>query len=165
MPPSLPELAGRMLKGSGHPQLPPGKGPPSETRPSLERSSGQVHLESSGAESAPCGGMVGSSPGQARGHSSNITSWARTRPLSDIRELTEPSLAETIPKRLLSENKLPRSASRSDLSRKPSVASRRPSLETRLAENREPDRKTSIDSNRIGSAHRGRSSQKARGAS
>jgi hypothetical protein len=155
-----------MLKGSGHPQPSPGKGPPSEPRLALERPSASVALHLCGSEGDNCGGMVGGGgTGEPKGHSSNITSWPRTRPLSDIRELTEPSLADTIPRRLLSDKYLPRSASRNELTRKPSVASRRPSLDTWLAENREPDRKTSIDSNGIRSAHRGRSSQKAGDAS
>jgi hypothetical protein len=154
-----------MLKGSGHPQPPPGKGPPCEARFSPERASGSVHLNPSGSEGPDCRGMVGGGTAESRGHSSNITSWPRTRPLSDIRELTEPSLADTIPRRLLSDKYLPRSASRNELTRKPSVASRRPSLDTRLAENREPDRKTSIDSNGVRSAHRGRSSRTAGDAS
>ncbi|KAL5449068.1 hypothetical protein PMIN05_001521 [Paraphaeosphaeria minitans] len=165
MPLALSEFAGRVLKGSGHPQPPPGKGPPSEARLSLERASGSVHLTTSGPEGFDSRGMVGGSSGESKGHSSNITSWARTRPLSDIRELTEPSLADTIPRRLLSGKRLPRSASRNELTQKPSIASRRPSLDTRLAENREPDRKTSIDSNGVRSAHRGRSSRTAGEAS
>ncbi|CAI6333080.1 unnamed protein product [Periconia digitata] len=100
--------------------------------------------------------MVSNGFGEPRGISSNVASWARPRPLSDIRELTEPSLADTIPQRLLSEGNIPRSVSRSDLSRKPSVASRRPSIDNRLAENRDPDKKTSIDSNGARPAQRGR---------
>lgn len=165
MPLALSEFAGRVLKGPGHPQPPPGKGPPSEARLSLERATGSVHLLPSGSEGSNGRGMVGGGSGESRGHPSNITSWAKTRPLSDIREITEPSLADTIPRRLLSDKYLPRSASRNELTRKPSVASGRPSLDTRLAENREPDRKTSIDSNGVRSAHRGRSFQTAGEAS
>ncbi|KAF1958243.1 hypothetical protein CC80DRAFT_591977 [Byssothecium circinans] len=102
--------------------------------------------------------MVSGNFGELRGHSSNVTSWAKSRPLSDIREITEPSLAETIPQRLFSESNIPRSTSRVDLSRKPSIVARRPSIDSRLAENREPDRKQSIDSNGARSAHRGRPS-------
>ncbi|PVH93212.1 hypothetical protein DM02DRAFT_243818 [Periconia macrospinosa] len=65
-------------------------------------------------------------------------------------------LADTIPQRLLSDGNIPRSLSRTDLSRKPSIASRRPSVDTRLAENREPDRKVSTDSNAPRTAQRGR---------
>ncbi|KAK3197495.1 hypothetical protein GRF29_216g417486 [Pseudopithomyces chartarum] len=83
MPLSLSEVAGWMLKGSDHPEPPPGKGAPVDTFVSLERISGS-----------------------------------------------------------------------------PSAASRRPSLDSRLAENREPDRKTSIDSNALRSARRGRPPQK-----
>lgn len=162
---ALSEFASRVLKGSGHPQPHPGKSSPSEARLSLERATGSVHLTPSESEAFDSRGMVGGSSGESRGHSSNITSWARTRPLSDIRELTEPSLADTIPSRLLSDRHLPRSASRNELTQRPSVASRRPSLDTRLAENREPDRKTSFDSNGVRSAHRGRSSQRAGDAS
>ncbi|KAL5388802.1 hypothetical protein DPSP01_002907 [Paraphaeosphaeria sporulosa] len=159
---ALSEFAGRVLKGSGHPESPPGKGPPLEARLALERASGSVHVTPSGSEGPGSKDMVGGSSGESRCHSSNITSWARTRPLSDIRELTEPSLADSIPGRLLSDKHLPRSASRNELTRKPSVASRRPSLDTRLAENREPDGKPSIDSNGVRSAHRGRSGEASR---
>ena len=160
MPLSLSEVAGWMLKGSDHPEPPPGKGAPVDTFVSLERISGSVHPPPSVSESIGCEGMVGNAHAESRGHSANISSWARTRPLSDIREITEPSLAETIPRRLLSEKQLPRSISRTELTRKPSAASRRPSLDSRLAENREPDRKTSIDSNALRSARRGRPPQK-----
>ncbi|KAF1971277.1 hypothetical protein BU23DRAFT_471373 [Bimuria novae-zelandiae CBS 107.79] len=156
MPLALSELAGRMLKGPGHPQPPPCKGPPSEARLSLERASGSAHLNPLGPEVVGCGGMVGNAQGDSRGHSSITTSWARTRPLSDIREITESSLADTIPRRLLSEKQLPHSGSHTELTQKPSVASRLASLDPRLAENREPDRKTSIDSNGVRSTHRGR---------
>lgn len=100
--------------------------------------------------------MVSNSFGEPRGLSSNVASWARPRPLSDIRELTEPSLADTIPQRLLSEGNIPRSRSRTELSRKPSAASRRPSIDTRLTENKDPDRKTSIESNGARRVQRGR---------
>ena len=99
---------------------------------------------------------MGNSFGEPKGLSSHGPSWAKTRPLSDIRELTEPSLADTLPRKPPFECNLPRSTSRSELSRKPSVASRRPSIDTRFGENREPDRKASIDSNGARSVHRGR---------
>ena len=150
-----------MLKGSDPPEPPPGKGAPADTLVSLERVSGSVRHPPSVSEAVGCAGMVGNAHTESRGHSANISSWARTRPLSDIREITEPSLAETIPRRFLCEKQLPRSASRTELTRKPSAASRRPSLDSRLAENREPDRKTSIDSNVLRSARRGRPPQKA----
>lgn len=161
MPLSLFEVAGWVLKGPDHPEPPRAKGPPAGTSVSLERASGSVHPPSSVTGAVGCAGMVGSAHTESRAHSANVSSWARTRPLSDIREITEPSLAETIPRRLLSEKHLPRSASRTELTRKPSAASRRPSLDSRLAENREPDRKTSIDSNVVRSARRGRPPQKA----
>lgn len=149
-----------MLNRPGHSQAPLGKGPPSDARPSLENLSRFAHLAPSDAELISCGGMGGTTFGEPRAHSSNGASWAKTRPLSDIRELTEPSLADNVPKKLYSENSLPRSTSRAELSRISSVASRRPSIDTRYAENREPDRKTSIDSNGLGYVHRGRSSNR-----
>ncbi|KAF2030600.1 hypothetical protein EK21DRAFT_111691 [Setomelanomma holmii] len=158
---TLSDIAGRLLKGSGHSQPPPGKGPPTESGP-VDRESGCSFLASPGPDNSQvtgCGGMVGSSFGEPRGHSINASSWAKIRPLSDIRELTEPSLADTIPRKLLSEGHA-QSTSRPDLSRKPSVASkRRPSIDTRNGENKEPDRKMSIESNGIRTVHRGRSSR------
>jgi hypothetical protein len=156
MPLTLSDIAGRMLKGSGHSQPPPGKGPPSEVRASLERASVSSYLTPPGSDVEGCGGMVSNSFGEPRGLSSHISSWAKARPLSDIRELTEPSLADTIPRKLHMDTNVPRNTSRSELSRRPSVASRRPSFDTRFGENREPDRKASIDSNGARSAHRGR---------
>ncbi|KAF2634897.1 hypothetical protein P280DRAFT_412896 [Massarina eburnea CBS 473.64] len=157
MPLTLSNIAGRLLKGSGHSPLSSGKDPPSEARPTLERAASSVYPASPESDVAVCGGMVAGAFGEPRAHSSNVISWAKTRPLSDIREITEPSLADTIPQRLLSDGNIPRSMSRADLSRKPSsIASRRPSVDTRMPENREPDRKTSIDSNGARSAHRGR---------
>lgn len=160
---TLAELAGRLLKGSGHSQSQPGAGPYSETRPSLERVSGSSFAASpklDGSRGASSGGMVSSSFGEPRAPSLHAPSWAKARPLSDIRELTEPSLADTIPRRLLSDGNLPRSTSRPEVSRKPSAASRRrPSTDTRYGENREPDRKNSVDSNGGRSMHRGRSSR------
>lgn len=100
--------------------------------------------------------MVGSSFGESKGMLGHCPSWAKTRPLSDIRELTEPSLAETLSRKPPTKHaNVPRNTSRSELSRKPSVASRRPSIDSLLAENREPDRKASIDSNGARPAHRG----------
>ncbi|KAF2824997.1 hypothetical protein CC86DRAFT_395356 [Ophiobolus disseminans] len=156
------EFAGRLLKGSGYTQPSPGKDAQSEPFPSFERASGSSFLTSPGSENSQvisCGGMGGSNLSDSRGQSINASSWARIRPLSDIRELTEPSLVDTIPRKLLSENHS-RNASRQELSRKPSVISRRhPSIDYRNGENREPDRKTSIESNGMRSAHRGRSSR------
>jgi hypothetical protein len=159
---TLVELAGRLLKGSGYSQSQQGAGPYSETRPSLERVSGSSFVASpelDGSRGASGGGMVSSSFGEPRAPSLHAPSWAKARPLSDIRELTEPSLVDTIPRRLLSDNNLPRSTSRPEVSRKPSAASRRrPSADTRCGENREPDRKNSVDSNGR-SVYRGRSSR------
>jgi hypothetical protein len=79
--------------------------------------------------------------------------WAtKTRPLSDIRELTEPSLVEVAPRKLPPEN----TACKPPLSRNRSVASnRRPSVDSHLAENRGPGKKDT--ENRI-SGSRGRDS-------
>ncbi|KAF1938556.1 hypothetical protein EJ02DRAFT_383424 [Clathrospora elynae] len=152
------EIAGRLLKGSGHSQ-PPGKGQPSDSRPSPERASGSSFLtspESDTSQNIGRGGMVGNNLGEPRGHSI-ASSWAKTRPLSDIREVTESSLADTLPRKVLSDNIL-RSTSRTDMSLKPSGTSRRrPSIDTRHGENTEPGRKNSSESNGIRSAHRGRS--------
>lgn len=160
---TLAELAGRLLKGSGHSQFHPGAGPYSETRPSLERVNGSSFAAppgSNGMRGVSGGGMVGSSSGEPRVSSLYAPSWAKARPLSDIRELTEPSLAETIPRRLLSDNNLPRSTSRVEVSRRPSAASRcRPGTDTRHGENRDLDRKNSVDSNRGRSVHRVQSSR------
>ncbi|ORY14919.1 hypothetical protein BCR34DRAFT_478641 [Clohesyomyces aquaticus] len=157
---TLSDIADRMLKkGSGSLQPRPAKDPPPDSRPSLERTpSASIYITSPGSDSSQvfgCGGMVSTNFGEPRGLSAG--SWAKTRPLSDIRELTEPSLAETIPQRLLSENNAARSAS---VTRKPSVVSRhRPSIDSRLGENRDPERKTSHESNGIRSGTRGRSSR------
>jgi hypothetical protein len=156
---TLSEFAGRLLKGSGYSHPLPAKDPPSEARPSLEGVSSPSFLASPGSEHSQitsCGGMVGNNFGELRGHSINASSWAKIRPLSDIRELTEPSLADTGPRKPLTHS---HSASRPDLSRRPSATKRRPSIDTRNGENREPDRKTSLESNGITSIHRGRSSR------
>jgi hypothetical protein len=156
------EIAGRLLKGSGHSQPSPSKETGHKPGSSFARASGASFLtsqESDNTQIFGCGGMIGGSSSEPRGQSINASSWARIRPLSDIRELTEPSLADTIPRKLLSENLL-RNTSRLELSRKPSVTSRRrPSFDNRNAENREPERKTSIESNGIRSTQRGRSSR------
>ena len=79
--------------------------------------------------------------------------WAtKTRPLSDIREPTEPSLVEVAPRKLPPEN----TACKPSLSRNRSAASnRRPSVDNHLAENRGPGKKDT--ENRI-SDSRGRDS-------
>lgn len=160
---TLAELAGRLLKGSGHSQSQPNTGLYSDTRPSLERVGGSslaASLELNNNQISGGESMIGNSFGEPRAPSLHAPVWAKIRPLSDIRELTEPSLAETIPRRLLSDSNLPRSTSRPELLRKPSAASkRRPSTDTRHGENREPDRKNSIESHGGRSLHRGRSSR------
>lgn len=149
------EIAGRLLKGSGHSHAPE-KDASNKNRP-LERESAPSFLESYRTDS--CRSMVGNDFGEPKGQPGNASSWSKIRPLSDIRELTEPSLAEPPPPKPLSDRPSC-SASRPDLSRKPSVASRRrPSLETRNGENKEPDRKTSHESNGIRSVQRGRTSR------
>jgi hypothetical protein len=155
---TLSEFAGRLLKGSGHLHPPSGKGPPSESRPSLEGLS-SPSIRSPGSEYSQvtgCGGMIGHNFGEPRGHSINASSWAKIRPLSDIRELTEPSLADTAPRKPLTHI---HSTSRQDPSRRPSASRRRPSIDTRIGENREPDRKTSFESHGMRSVHRGRTSR------
>lgn len=160
---TLAELAGRLLKGSGHSQSQSGAGPYAETHPSLERVSDSSFVtspETKGSRVTGCGGMVSSSFGELRAPSLHAPLWAKVRPLSDIRELTEPSLADTIPRRLLSDGNLPRNTSRPDVSRKASAASKhRPSTDPRYGENREPDRKFSTESNGGRSVYQGRSSR------
>lgn len=160
---TLAELAGRLLKGSGHSQSQPDADTYSETQPSLERVSGSsfsATFELDGSRGASSGGMVSSPFGEHRAASLHPPSWAKARPLSDIRELTEPSLADTIPRRLLSDGNLSRSTSRLEMPQKPSTASKlRPSTDTRYGENRDPDRKNSIDSNGGGFTCQERSSR------
>ncbi|KAF2125755.1 hypothetical protein P153DRAFT_299551 [Dothidotthia symphoricarpi CBS 119687] len=154
------EFAGRLLKGSGHLQSLPGKGSPADARPSLDGVSASLCVTSPGSDknqAVGCGGMVGNTFGEPRGLSVNAPSWAKPRPLSDIRETTEPSLVDAISRKPFSDN-FQRSTSRTELSRRPSVASkRRPSFDTRHGENKEPDRKNSIESGGVRSIHRGRS--------
>lgn len=156
------EFAGRLLKGSGYLQSQPSKSPSTDARSSLDGVSEPSCVTSPGSDISQVigrGGMVGNNFGEPRGYSVNESSWAKTRPLSDIREITEPSLADTIPRKLLLDS-IPRSTSRPELLRKPSVASkRRPSFDTRHGENREPDRKNSIDSSSVRSIHRGKFSR------
>lgn len=102
--------------------------------------------------------MISTNFGEHRGHSV-ASSWAKTRPLSDIRELTEPSLADTLSRRTYIDN-ISRNTSRTDISRKVSITSRRcPSMDIRHGENKEPARKDSAEGNRPRSIHRGQSSR------
>lgn len=82
--------------------------------------------------------MISNTFGEPRAQStSGNPPWLKARPLSDIRELTEPSLADTSARKPTRENS--RNAS---LSRKCSVAStRRPSFDNRFGENRDPEKK------------------------
>jgi hypothetical protein len=152
-------IAGRLLKGPGHSQpLYAARDCEPIPRCSVERASSPLHLTSPESDS-DYGDMVGNALENPISQSLHAPPWAKTRPLSDIRELTEPSLAETIPRRLLSDN-LPRSSSRTEVSRKTSaVSKRRPGIDTCHGENREPERKNSIESNSIGFVHRERSSR------
>ncbi|KAH9873192.1 hypothetical protein J1614_005590 [Plenodomus biglobosus] len=146
---TLSQLAGWLLKGSGQSQPPTSNTKLSQVCSSQEKASGPSFfspLESDESRTTGCEGMVGNTFSESRGHSIAST-WAKTRPLSDIRELTEPSLADTIPRRPYYENKQ-RNTSRTDVSRKMSVASRqRPSIDTRRGENKEPERRHSAESN------------------
>lgn len=155
------EIAGRLLKGSGHSQPPLVKEQLPNARLSPDRTSISSLLaspESDNGNIIAGEGMLGSHLGEQRGHSV-ASSWAKTRPLSDIREVTESSLADTIPRNALS-NYFPRSISRTEMSRRPSAATgRRPSNDNRHGENIEPDRKNSIESNGIRSTCRGRASR------
>lgn len=155
------EFAGRLLKGSGCSQPPPGKDQPSDSNPSPDRVSGSslfASPESDSCHIAGRDGTTGSQLDEPRGHSI-ASSWAKTRPLSDIREVTESSFADTLPRNILANN-IPQSTSRTDMTLKLSVASRRrPSNDTRHGENVEPDRKNSVDSNGIRSIYRGQSSR------
>lgn len=160
---TLAGLAGRLLKVSGHSQLQPSAGQYSDSRPSLERASGPsfVALPDTGSIRFTGGGGLNSNIfGESKAPSVHAPSWGKTRPLSDIRELTEPSLVETIPRKLLSDTSLPRNTSRPDISRKPSAASkRRPSIDARRGENQEPNRKNSVESNCGRSVYREHSSR------
>ncbi|KAL5113914.1 hypothetical protein ACEQ8H_008197 [Pleosporales sp. CAS-2024a] len=155
-------ITARLLKGSGLSLPPERQDPLSPPSRSLEQGRGTSPPTSPVLKDSNipgCDAMVGSQSGEPRGHSINLSSWAKIRPLSDIRELTEPSLADPQPRKPLA-TRPSRSASRPDLSHRPSVASRRrPSLDTRHGENREPDRKASLESNGITCRHRGRSSR------
>ncbi|KAL7772533.1 hypothetical protein CFE70_002492 [Pyrenophora teres f. teres 0-1] len=155
------EIAGRLLKGSGHSQPPPGKDQPSDLDPSPDRASLSSLFASPESDSCQIvgrDGIAGGQLGEPRGHS--IASlWAKTRPLSDIREVTESSFADTLPRNIMANN-IPQTTSRTDMTLKPSVTSRRrPSNDTRYPENAEPDRKNSIESNGIRSFYRGPSSR------
>lgn len=151
---TLSQLAGWLLKGPGHSQPPTYADRLSDPLSSQEHPNGSSFLTPlgpDGSRAPACGGMVGNTVGEPRGHSI-ASSWAKTRPLSDIRELTEPSLADTIARRPC--------ASRTDVSRKVSVASRRrPSIDTRHGENKEPERKTSTESNGMQTVPGGRASR------
>jgi hypothetical protein len=152
-------IVGRLLKGPGHSQPLSDRDREPVPRCSVERVSDSSYVTTPGPDSDH-GGMGNNTLETSRGQSLTVPPWAKTRPLSDIRELTEPSLAETIPRRLLSENNLPRSSSRTEVSREPSaVSKRRPSVDTCHGENREPEGKNSIECNRVGSVYRGRSSR------
>ena len=156
---TLLEIAGRLLKGPGHSQpLYDARDCEPIPRCSVDKASTSLHIASPESDS-DYGDMVGNALEDPRSQSLHAPPWTKTRPLSDIRELTEPSLAETIPHRLLSEN-LPRSSSRNEVSRKPSaVSKRRPSTDTCHGENREPERKNSVESHGLGFVHRERSSR------
>lgn len=166
---TLSELADRMLKGSGFSQASPSPIRPNHCLPHelchpLERQQAAVQSpESDSGELRGVGGMLGSgSFSDPRALSVNASPWPKMRPLSDIRELTEPSLAETIPPKLLSSDPTPGGNS---LSRQQSARSRhRPSIDSRYGENREPDRKNSFEAERerygLRSANRGRASSR-----
>jgi hypothetical protein len=156
---TLSEIADRVLKGSGFSQPSPGKGPPFESRLSLDASQQRPLPGAQDKQTIDSGGMVGNTFGEPRAPSLNVPSWAQVRPLSDIRELTEPSLVESIPPKLLADNTF---APTTAHARKPTLLSRRrPSIDSRLAENREPERKNSHDTEQYGlrSRSRGRTSR------
>jgi hypothetical protein len=159
---TLSELAGRLLKGTGHSQPPPSTSQSLEACLSLERVGDSSFLalpDTGNSQVSECGGMVGNSFGEPKGHSINASTWAKIRPLSDIRELTEPSLADTVARKIHPDNHT-HCMSRPDLSRKTSVASkRRPSIDVHNVENREPERKKSFESKSIRSTHRARPSR------
>lgn len=154
------EIAGRLLKGSGHSQPAPGKDQIplhlSPDRASL--SSLHASPESNNSQILGREVVVGSHLGEPRGHSI-ASSWAKPRPLSDIREVTESSFADTLPRNIMAAA-LPRSTSRTDMSLKPSCASRRrPSNDTRHGEGVEPDKNNSVESSGLRSVQRGPSSR------
>ncbi|KAL6157919.1 hypothetical protein ACJBU6_03729 [Exserohilum turcicum] len=158
---ALSVIAGRLLKGAGHSQPPPS----THQIPSLHLTPHQTvlsfpvaPLRDDASQILNSQGMLGSHIGEPRGHSV-ANSWANPRPLSDIREVTESSIADSLPRNLLASS-LPRGTSRADMSPKPSAASkRRPSNDTQHGENVEPSRKNSVESNGLRCLHRGRCSR------
>ncbi|KAF2264935.1 hypothetical protein CC78DRAFT_579891 [Lojkania enalia] len=158
---SLANIANLILKRLDFSQPPPRETLLTEPRPppSVCISNNNSIPKRDRAQVVDYGGMVGNNFGESKGVPAGAPTWAKTRPLSDIRELTEPSLVETIPRKLLSEHTIVRDVS---VSRKHSVVSRhRPSFESRLAENDDPQRKASFDAefHGIRSGNRGRPSR------
>lgn len=138
-------FAGRLLKGSGHSE-PHEDSSHEPLSPLQDLSDSSLFLspKADGHQISNRGGMGDANYGEPK-VPSKAPSWAKIRPLSDIREITEPSLVDTIPRKLLSDI-FQRNTSRPELSRKPSFNSRHePSIEIYRNENREPVRKVSID--------------------
>lgn len=110
--------------------------------------------------------MVNNTLGDPRPQLTHAPSWStaaippwptKARPLSDIRELTEPSLVEVVPRKPLPEN----ISRKTSLQRNRSVASNhRPSIDSHLAENKHAEKKEGGNraSDRVGSGSRGKPS-------
>ncbi|KAF2199109.1 hypothetical protein GQ43DRAFT_473928 [Delitschia confertaspora ATCC 74209] len=145
---TLSNFAEQVLKRPGHAQALTDEDFPSGSyRPLIRKTSTSTLLETPQSELSQgvrCEGMVDSTFGEPR--SLPASTWdPRPRPLSDIRELTEPSLVEEIPQRVSSENSAPNTTS---VSRKQSVASRhRLSIDSQVARYREPERKNTPSGN------------------
>lgn len=158
---TLSQLAGWLLKGPGQSNPPTDNVKRSSIGPSQEQANDSSFLSPLGSDDsrkAGCEGMVGNTHGEPRGHSI-ASSWAKTRPLSDIRELTEPSLADNLVRRPYYESNQ-RSTSRTEVSRKISIASRRRrSMDTRHGENMEPERRNSVESSDMRSVRGGPASR------
>ena len=135
-----------MLQGPGFSQAPPGKGPPYNSYPGLLNSkvslaslrsvSEDVRVQANGS-----GDASGWKHDEPRALLASTSAWTSTkpRPLSDICELTEPSVADSGPRKLHQENIIPR---KSSVSRKPSVASRtRPSVDSQRSRGRDFERR------------------------
>lgn len=125
-------------QASGFVQPPLSKGPPPASSSFSESANDPPRISQPPTIPAR-GNMVNNTTGdpQLLNGSAWVTAglppWAtKTRPLSDIRELTEPSLVEVAPRKLPPEN----TACKPSLSRNRSVASnRRPNVDSHLAEN------------------------------
>lgn len=132
-------IADRLLKRSESSQPAPGTGTPSSPKNALSRRASTATLrpvpETDRNEVIGGGGMVSNRLGGSPHLSANSSAWiTKSRPLSDIRELTEPSLADSGPRNHLQESLV---AERNSASRNPCrLSQQRSSTDNRLSENR-----------------------------